>query len=241
MQLHDWNVDFAAWCTYKYINAGPGSIAGLFVHERHGKVDTPEGEESKYIPRLSGWWGSSKSTRFQMDNNFLPIPGASGWQLSNPSVFDCTSVLASLSVFNMTTMQALRERSLKLTAYLEYLLVNWTLEDRLRCYTILTPSNPEERGAQLSVRLEEGLLVTVMEVLEEEGVVLDERKPDVIRVAPAPLYNTYADVWRFMSVFEKALKAAKEKKATSSSTIVNGAGGTMVDGPSKKGGWSELT
>ncbi|KAE9979168.1 Kynureninase 1 [Venturia inaequalis] len=241
VQLHDWNVDFAAWCTYKYLNAGPGSIAGLFVHERHGKVDTSEGEESKYTPRLSGWWGSSKSTRFQMDNNFLPIPGAAGWQLSNPSVFDCTSVLASLSVFNMTTMQALRERSLKLTAYLEHLLNNWNSVDQPRCYTILTPSNPEERGAQLSVQLEEGLLDTVMEVFEEEGVVLDERKPDVIRVAPAPLYNSYADIWRFMSVFDKALKAAKEKKTTSSSATANGAGGTMVDGPSKKGGWSELT
>lgn len=176
-----------------------------------------------------------------MDNHFLPIPGAAGWQLSNPSVFDCTSVLASLSVFNMTTIQTLRERSLKLTAYLAYLLQNWNLEETLRCYTILTPCNPEERGAQLSVRLEEGLLEKVMEVLEEEGVVLDERKPDVIRVAPAPLYNAYADIWRFMSVFEKALKAAKDKKTTSSNGMVEGAGGIMVDGPSKKGGWSELT
>lgn len=168
-----------------------------------------------------------------MDNKFLPIPGAAGWQLSNPSVFDCTSLLASLSVFNMTSMQELRERSLKLTAYLEYLLNNWNLEDQLRCYTILTPSNPEERGAQISVRLEEGLLETVMEVLEEEGVVLDERKPDVIRVAPAPVYNTHADIWRFMSIFEKALKAAKDKKTTSSGATANGTGGTMVNGPSK--------
>ncbi|QDS75369.1 hypothetical protein FKW77_002416 [Venturia effusa] len=241
VQLHDWNVDFAAWCTYKYINAGPGSIAVLFVHERHGYVDATEGEGSRYIPRLSGWWGSSKSTRFKMDNNFLPIPGAAGWQLSNPSVFDCTSVIASLSVFNMTSMQALREKSLKLTGYLEYLLQNWEMDDSLRCYTILTPSNPEERGAQISVRLEEGLLETVMRVLEEEGVVLDERTPDVIRVTPAPLYNTYADIWRFMSVFEKALKVAKETRGASSMSKEGEAGGTMIDGPSKKAGWSEVT
>ncbi|TLD37545.1 Haloacid dehalogenase [Venturia nashicola] len=240
VQLHDWNVDFAAWCTYKYINAGPGSIAALFVHERHGKVNSTEEKESKYTPRLSGWWGSSKSTRFQMDNNFLPIPGAAGWQLSNPSVFDCTSVLASLNVFNMTSIQALRQKSCNLTAYLEYLLENWMLQDRLRCYSILTPSNPEERGAQLSVRLEEGLLETVMAVLEEEGVVLDERKPDVIRVAPAPLYNTHADLWRFMSVFEKALKAAKDKKSAPAVSKGEGIGGVMVDGPSKKDGWSDL-
>jgi kynureninase len=177
-----------------------------------------------------------------MDNVFLPIPGAAGWQLSNPSVFDCTSVLASLSVFNETTMQELREKSLKLTAYLEFLLKNWPMEDRLRCYHILTPGNPAERGAQLSVRLEEGLLDTVMEVLEEEGVVVDERKPDVIRVAPAPLYNRYSDVWRFMSVFEKALRAANDKKAASGGgKSTNGAGGIMVDGPIQKKGWSEVT
>jgi kynureninase len=262
LSLHTWNVDFAAWCSYKYLNAGPGSIAGLFVHERHGQVEPLEGELAdgpsssqtsdgvtryEYRHRLSGWWGSSKDTRFQMDNVFLPIPGAAGWQLSNPSVFDCTALLASLSVFNMTSMAALRERSLRQTAYLESLLKNWNLDPKLRCYEILTPSNPAERGAQLSVRLEEGLLESVMEVLEEEGVVLDERRPDVIRVAPAPLYNTFFDVWRFMSVFEKALKVAREKKdagavGTGKDDLEGeGEGGTMVDGPSKKRGWSEVT
>jgi kynureninase len=170
-----------------------------------------------------------------MDNVFVPISGAAGWQLSNPSVFDCTSVIASLSVFNMTTMEQLREKSLRLTAYLQFLLENWRLEDGSRRYTMLTPRNPEERGAQISVRLEPGLLETVMEVLEEEGVVVDERRPDVVRVAPAPLYNTYADVWRFMAVFESALESAKSKK------LGDAEGGLMVEVPSQSKGLSEIT
>ncbi|KIW08317.1 kynureninase [Verruconis gallopava] len=227
VKLHDWNVDFAAWCSYKYLNSGPGSIAGLFVHERHGQVKKMNGEAASaqlgsasdgkgstfhYIPRLSGWWGSDKASRFKMDNVFIPIPGAAGWQLSNPSVFDCTSVIASMSVFNETSINALREKSLKLTAYLEKLLKEWPLDSKLRKYTILTPSDPEERGAQLSVRLDEGLLEDVMEVLENEGVVVDERRPNVVRVAPAPLYNSFEDVWRFMVAFEKSLKVAVDKR-----------------------------
>jgi kynureninase len=242
VKLHDWDVDFAAWCSYKYLNSGPGSIAGLFVHERHGQVkrlgsdSNDESGENKYeyTPRLSGWWGSDKASRFRMENKFVPIPGAAGWQLSNPSTYDCTSVIASLSVFNETSMDALRARSLKLTAYLETLLKKWIFEDDARRYTILTPTNPEERGAQLSVKLDDGLLETVMEVLEHEGVVVDERRPDVIRVAPAPLYNNFEDIWRFMVAFEKALKAAVQAKSSSN-------GGIMVIGPNKKQGWAAVT
>jgi kynureninase len=207
LRLHDWNVDFAAWCSYKYLNAGAGSIAGLFVNERHGRV-LKNGDELKYTPRLSGWWGNDKETRFRMEDKFVPIPGAAGWQLSNPSMLDCTSVLASLSIFNETSMETLRGKSVKLTGYLEFLLKEWPLEERLRCYSILTPSDSNERGAQLSIRLAEGLLEKVMEVLEQEGVVVDERRPDVVRVAPAPLYNSFLDTWRFMVSFEKALKEA---------------------------------
>jgi kynureninase len=232
LQLHDWNVDFAAWCSYKYLNSGAGSIAGLFVNERHGKVAKGEDGMLTYTPRLSGWWGNSKEARFRMESHFVPIPGAAGWQLSNPSMLDCTSVLASLSVFNMTTMPKIREKSMHITAYLEYLLNNWPMDERH--YSILTPSNPKERGAQISVRLAEGLLETVMEVLEEEGVVVDERRPDVVRVAPAPLYNSYADVWRFVSILDKALKVAVSKKSS-------GTGGTMVERPSKEHGWSDVT
>jgi kynureninase len=235
LKLHDWNVDFAAWCSYKYLNSGPGSIAGLFVNEKHGHVKTLGGEAARsqkyeYTPRLSGWWGSDKANRFRMENVFIPIPGAAGWQLSNPSVYDCTSVIASLSVFNEISMDPLREKSLKLTAYLEELLKEWPLENHLQRYTILTPSDPQQRGAQLSVKLDDGLLETVMEVLEHEGVVVDERRPDVVRVAPAPLYNSFEDVWRFMVAFEKALKAAVRDGHRSTET----ADDLVVEVPSEK-------
>jgi kynureninase len=226
LKLHDWNVDFAAWCNYKYMNGGPGVIGGLFVHERHGKVeevsanqaDDVTGSESTdsdskhnatnllYRPRLSGWWGSDKSSRFRMDNKFVPIPGASGFQLSNPSALDMTSVMASLDVFSLTTMDALRQRSLRLTGYLEARLLRY--EGGEPPYTIITPANPAERGAQLSVLLKPGLLDSVLHHLEEKGVVVDERKPDVLRIAPAPLYNSFHDVHRFIVIFHEACRGA---------------------------------
>ena len=228
LQLHKWNVDFAAWCSYKYLNGGAGAIGGAFVHARHGRVaaprpppphpaaehGSPEGADARlgYRRRLAGWWGGDKDARFRMDNAFRPIPGAAGWQLSNPSVLDTTSVLASLSVFNEVGMERLRAKSVRLTAYLEWLLLRWDMSGvGCRPYTLLTPRNPEERGAQISVRLDEGLLEGVMEALEEEGVVVDERRPDVVRVAPTPLYNTFEDCWRFMQVFHAALVIAKAK------------------------------
>jgi kynureninase len=257
VKLHDWNVDFAAWCSYKYLNSGPGSIAGLFVHERHGQVKTidcgeRQGETPRdmslrrtvskayeYTPRLSGWWGSDKSSRFRMENKFVPIPGAAGWQLSNPSVYDCTSVIASLSVFGETSMDELRDKSIKITAYLEKLLNEWPMDEQLKNkYQILTPKDPAQRGAQLSVKLSEGLLEPVMEVLEHEGVVVDERRPDVVRVAPAPLYNNFEDAWRFMAAFEKALSSSV--KGTGSEHV-KASGGTMVNIPTEKHGWNEVT
>lgn len=251
LKLHDWNVDFAVWCTYKYLNAGPGAIAGTFVHSKHSRVSPPLEEGSKewreaekrgdmdaqlgYRRRLSGWWGSDKSSRFRMENRFVPIPGAVGWQVSNPSVLDTTSVIASLAVFNQVGMERLRERSVRLTEYLEWLLLNWDMHDLgERPYVLLTPPNQKERGAQISVKLEEGLLEDVMESLEEDGVVVDERRPDVVRVAPAPLYNGFEDCWRFMYFFHKALVRAKGKKGA-------GKGGTMVEGPEGAKGWSEIT
>ncbi|KAL1992243.1 hypothetical protein VTN49DRAFT_4275 [Thermomyces lanuginosus] len=208
LQLHDWDVDFAAWCHYKYVNSGPGAMAGLFVHERHGKV-----EKGSFRPRLAGWWGHDKSTRFNMDNKFVPQEGAAGFQLSNPSVIDLTVVTASLELFKQATMPALRKKSVELTGYLEYLLTKTPLDpsdpdSNSKPFTIITPSNPEERGAQLSIRLRMGLLDKVLEVLEENGVVVDERKPDVIRVAPAPLYNTFTDVWEFHRIFLQACRDA---------------------------------
>ncbi|KAF1921117.1 kynureninase 1 [Ampelomyces quisqualis] len=216
LKLHDWNADFAAWCNYKYMNGGPGVIGGAFVHERHGKVERAAGDSNMnndtqltYRPRLSGWWGSDKSSRFRMDNNFVPITGASGFQLSNPSALDMTSVMASLDVFSLTTMDALRERSLRLTGYLEARLLRY--EGGEAPYTIITPSNPAERGAQISVLLKPGLLDHVLHHLEENDVVVDERKPDVLRIAPAPLYNTFLDVHRFIVIFHEACRKALAK------------------------------
>ncbi|KAG2412401.1 hypothetical protein HFD88_009958 [Aspergillus terreus] len=216
LQLHDWNVDFAAWCNYKYLNSGPGGMAGLFVHERHGHVESKNGAQNEgFRPRLSGWWGGDKETRFLMDNNFRPQAGAAGFQLSNPSVLDMNAVVASLEIFSRASMEKIRQKSLHLTGYLEHLLLTYPLDapPEEKPFTIITPSNPAERGAQLSLRLGPGLLDKVLEVLEEQGVIIDERKPDVIRVAPAPLYNTYAEVWEFCQIFFEACReAAKAQK-----------------------------
>ncbi|KAL7651110.1 Kynureninase (L-kynurenine hydrolase) [Aspergillus niger] len=217
LRLHDWNVDFAAWCNYKYLNSGPGGMAALFVHERHGRVDMDKvgNDEEPFRPRLSGWWGGDKKTRFLMNNNFLPQTGAAGFQLSNPSVLDMNAVVASLELFNRTSMAEIRQKSLNATGYLEHLLLNYPADfpTGKRPFSIITPSNPAERGAQLSLLLEPGLLDSVLETLEEHGVVVDERKPDVIRVAPAPLYNTYTEVWEFCQIFfEACQKALKSRK-----------------------------
>jgi kynureninase len=216
LQLHEWQVDFAVWCTYKYLNSGPGAMGALFVHENNSSVRNPpskDGQEGNdqltggleaeqrfgYTHRLAGWWGSSKDSRFDMNNVFIPISGARGWQLSNPSVLDMSSVIASLRIFDKTDMQTLRKRSIRLTNYLEYLLLNWSCSGE-RPYQLLTPRNPSERGAQLSIKLNPGLLDPMLEHLEHKGVVIDERKPDVIRIAPAPLYNTFSDVWNFVDI-----------------------------------------
>ncbi|KAK1819004.1 Kynureninase (L-kynurenine hydrolase) [Friedmanniomyces endolithicus] len=250
LKLHDWGVDFAVWCSYKYLNCGPGAIGGLFVHERHGEVgeaSSSSGKESDgevegvvgYRPRLAGWWGSSKSSRFAMTNSFVPIPGAAGFQLSNPSVADTTALRASLDVFKLTSMEALRARSVKLTGYLLELLDRLAEEQEKegeggeRCFSIITPREPEQRGAQISVLLKSGLLDVVMASLEAAGVVVDERRPDVIRVAPAPLYNTYKDVYLFVREFRLACQLA-----------VRGEGGpgesVMVNGGKEAKGWSEV-
>ncbi|KIY00538.1 uncharacterized protein Z520_03201 [Fonsecaea multimorphosa CBS 102226] len=203
LKLHDWNVDFAAWCTYKYLNSGPGAMAGIFINEKFGKVDM-ESPTHKFWPRLSGWWGDNKSSRFQMTNKFVPRPGAAGYQLSNPSALDLAAVVASLQIYNETSMKELREKSVRLTNYLEQLLDAMALR-RPEKFDIITSRNPEERGAQLSIRLAPGLLDGVLNHLEHEGVIVDERKPDVIRVAPAPLYNSFADVFHFCQVLDDAL------------------------------------
>ncbi|KAH7045177.1 pyridoxal phosphate-dependent transferase [Macrophomina phaseolina] len=224
LSLHAWNVDFAAWCNYKYLNSGPGGIGGLFVHARHTQV-TPSSQTAAafsdattidertlgYRPRLSGWWGHDKSTRFRMESAFVPMPGAAGFQLSNPSALDTTALLASLSVFAQTSMADLRAKSVRLTAYLEHLLFAANPDgepEQEPLFSLITPRSPEERGAQLSLLFRPGLLDAVMRELEERGVVVDERRPDVVRVAPAPLYNGFGDVWRFVEVFKEACRKA---------------------------------
>lgn len=218
LKLHEWNVDFAMWCTYKYINAGPGSIAGAFVHERHGKVEwtTPSSadEEPKPVfrPRLSGWYGGDKSVRFLMAKQFQPTPGAGGFQAGNPSALDLSALSGSLEMFERAGFQNLRNKSLVLTAYAENMLHRILADEKKQqpdatkpAFTIVTPANPAERGAQLSVLLREGLLDKVQELFGERGIICDKRKPDVIRVAPVPMYNNFEDVWRFMQALREAV------------------------------------
>ena len=195
LRLHDSNVDFAVWCTYKYLNSGPGSVGGCFVHERHGM--------RRDLPRLAGWWGHDKTSRFRMEPGFRPIPGAEGWQLSNPPILSLAAIRASLDVFmEAGGMEPLREKSLRLTAYLEWLLQ----QEPGDAVEILTPGDPRRRGCQLSLRVtSKGPGRNVFEKLEASGVTCDWREPDVIRVAPVPLYNRYDEVHRFVEILREAL------------------------------------
>lgn len=191
LALHDSGVDFAVWCHYKYLNSGPGAVAGCFVHERHASSDRP---------RFAGWWGHEADTRFRMGPQFVPTPGAEGWQLSNPPILGLAPLRASLELYDQAGMPALRAKSLQITGYLEAL-IRLRLADTLQ---VVTPSQPERRGCQLSLRViggrERGR--ALFEYLASNGVLGDWREPDVIRISPAPLYNRYADVLRFVRTTE---------------------------------------
>ncbi len=191
-QLHDSGIDFAAWCTYKYLNSGPGSIGGCFVHERHA--------HNFDLPRFAGWWGHNKETRFKMRDDFEPIPGAEGWQLSNPPILSLAAVRASLDIFEAAGMDALREKSIRLTGYMEFL-IDAIEDDRIR---IITPRNPDERGCQLSIQVVDADK-RLFDAITEEGVIADWREPDVIRVAPIPLYNTFEEVYDFVRILKNKL------------------------------------
>ena len=191
LSLHDWNVDFAVWCTYKYLNAGPGSPGGVFVHERHDSNDE--------LTRLAGWWGHDRSSRFQMPDTFLPIPGAEGWQVSNPSIPGLALLRASLDVFDEADFNRITKKGRRLTAYFEFLLRE-RLADRVE---IVTPLDPDQRGAQLSIRIRDGRIV--FERLEARHIGCDWREPDVIRAAPVPLYNSFEDVWEFVDALVTAM------------------------------------
>ena len=193
LKLHDWNADFACWCSYKYLNSGPGGIGGVFVHERHA--------DSFDLPRFAGWWGHDKETRFLMDDEFVPMRGAEGWQLSNQPIFLLASLRASLDIFEAAGMKNLREKSVKLTNYAEFLL-NEIRDERI---SIITPNNPNERGCQLSIRVGNAGKI-LFNALSERGVVTDWREPDVIRIAPVPLYNSFTDVWKFAEILKDCLQ-----------------------------------
>ena len=192
LNLHDSNVDFAAWCTYKYLNSGPGSIGACFIHERYAT--------SFDLPRFTGWWGHNKETRFGMRDGFDPLPGAEGWQLSNPPILSLAAIRASLDIFDQVGMAALREKSIQLTGFMEAL-----LEDLGGAIHIITPRNPEERGCQLSIQIAEGDGKAVFHRLHERGVIADWREPNVIRVAPVPLYNSFKDVNDFVHILKETL------------------------------------
>ncbi len=195
LALHDWDADFAVWCSYKYLNGGPGAVAGCFVHERHG--------HDPGLPRFAGWWGHEKATRFRMDPVFRPSPGAEGWQLSNPPVFSMAPLIPALQMFVEAGMDRLAAKSASLTGWLEEL-IGLRLGHRIE---ILTPGEPEQRGCQLSLQVKPGGPTghEVFERLSAAGVVVDWREPDVIRAAPVPLYNTYGDVAEFVRRLEEAL------------------------------------
>jgi kynureninase len=193
LALHDWNVDFAVWCSYKYLNAGPGAVAGAFVHQRHAT--------NRELPRLAGWFGNDPNTRFRLhlEPEFIPVPSADGWQISNPPILSMAPLRASLSLFDEAGgMEPLRAKSIKLTGYLQFLLES----AKHSTLTVITPRDPDARGCQLSILVREHPK-ELFAKLEASGVKCDFREPNVIRAAPTPLYNTFHEVWRFAKILSE--------------------------------------
>ncbi len=196
MSLHEWNVDFAVWCSYKYLNAGPGAIGGCFVHERHAR--------SIDLPRFAGWWGHDSATRFQMGPEFQPMAGAQGWQISNPPVLSAAPLLASLDMFQRAGIRRLRQKSIALTGFLQRL-----IEERLPgLVDIVTPGTAADRGCQLSLGLARppAAAKRCHDLLTAAGVIADWREPDVLRLAPVPLYNSYCDVYAAVDALSQAVR-----------------------------------
>lgn len=192
LDLHDSGCDFAVWCNYKYLNSGPGGMGGAFVHKRH--------HHSQSLPRLAGWWGHNKSTRFYMRDSFEPIPTTEAWQLSNPPILAMSAVWASLKIFDEVGMDKLREKAIALTGYMEFL-VKSLGEDIIK---IITPAEPDQRGSQLSIQMKNATK-DVFHRITEQGVIADWREPDVIRVAPVPMYNSFEDVFNFYTILKSSL------------------------------------
>jgi len=195
LKLHDWDVDFATWCSYKYMNSGPGNISGIYVHERF--AERPD------LPRFAGWWGHDEGQRFKMEKGFLPMFGADGWQLANTNILALAAHQASLDIFMEAGIENLRDKSISLTGYLEYLIREISGESGI--LEIITPENPSERGCQLSLLIHRGGKA-VFDEWYQHGVVGDWRNPNVIRLAPTPLYNSYMDVYRFAKILEQSIK-----------------------------------
>jgi kynureninase len=195
--LHDWNADFAVWCSYKYLNAGPGAVGGCFVHERHAR--------NLKLPRFAGWWGHNKTERFLYDPKFDPIDGAQGWQISNPPILSTAPLLASLEIFGRAGLSELRKKSIALTGFMQHL-----IEERLRdVIEIITPGDPDERGCQLSLRIDRPAAEArrCLQQLTAAGVIGDWREPDVLRLAPIPLYNSFAEVFAAVDILAQAVRA----------------------------------
>ncbi len=193
LKLHDDGPDFATWCSYKYMNSGPGGVSGIFVHDRHA--------DDTSVPRFEGWWGHKAETRFEMNREFVQAHGAQAWQLSNAPVMLMASLRASLDLFDEAGMDALRAKSVKLTEYMLDLIDNFPSER----FEIITPRDPEQRGCQISIRtLFDGR--ELFDDLTKAGIICDFRRPDVIRIAPTPLYNSFEDVWHFCQILEKCTK-----------------------------------
>ena len=196
LKLHDWNVDFACWCSYKYLNSGPGGISGIYIHEKHA--------QNTAMPRLAGWWGYDKDLRFQMEKGFKAIPSAEGWQLSCTQVLPMAAHKASLDIFEETGIENLHTKRKKLTAYLLFLL-NEINQNNNNFFKIITPQNEEERGCQVSILLQKKGK-EVFDALTEKGIIADWREPNVIRVSPVPLYNTFNEVYTFAKTFQAILQ-----------------------------------
>ena len=199
LELHDWNVDFAAWCSYKYMNSGPGNASGCFVHEKH--------HQDADLPRFAGWWGHNKERRFKMEPTFDPVHGADGWQVSNLPVLSLAPYLASVDMFDEIGMEALIEKRNLITSYLEFILQEIDKEVD-STFEIITPSNPAERASQLSVLLH-GEGRSLFDYLMENGVITDWREPNVIRLAPVPLYTSFADMYEFGQILKRGIQKVK--------------------------------
>jgi kynureninase len=196
LHLHDWNVDFACWCTYKYLNSGPGGVGGVYIHERH--TSNPD------LLRLAGWWGNKKETRFLMKGDFEPMLSAESWSMSNAPVFSMAAHKVALEMFTKIGMEALRKKSIALTSYLEFVLREVQNESG-QSLQVITPEDPSQRGCQLSI-IVEGQTKKLVEQLSENGIIVDWREPNVVRMAPVPLYNSFEDIYRFGKTFASLLQ-----------------------------------